>query len=109
MSLEFQDTPADPRRCPRCKRLISTPCTSRVDGEVAICRDCDNLEVLVLELWPERPLPDINECLARNCKHGFNPLGGPGLWCPACDKEMKDKAAHPPLWRRVMAGLLGVR
>jgi hypothetical protein len=25
----------------------------------------------------------------RNCKHGFNPVDGPGLWCPACDAEEK--------------------
>lgn len=45
----------------------------------------------------------------RNCKHGFNPLDGPGLWCPACDKEIQAKAQRHamlhelPWWRRVMA------
>jgi hypothetical protein len=67
MSLEFQDTPADPKnylpRCPRCKRLISTPHTSRVDSTTMICNDCENLEALYLELWPGKRLPPIDECL----------------------------------------------
>ena len=42
----------------------------------------------------------------RNCKHGFNPADGPGLWCPACDREQLEhairRAARVPLWRRVL-------
>lgn len=65
MSLEHQDAPAgaDLPRCPRCKRLISTPCVSRVNGDVKICQDCDNLEDLHLHLWPDEPLPPVDVCL----------------------------------------------
>ena len=41
--------------------------------------------------------------MARNCKHGFNPVDGPGLWCPACDAEAMDKRIRLPRWRRVLA------
>lgn len=44
---------------------------------------------------------------ARNCKHGFNPVDGPGLWCPACEAEQTEKAAAQaarlPAWRRILA------
>jgi hypothetical protein len=36
----------------------------------------------------------------RNCKHGFNPVDGPGLWCPACDYD--EKHPRPGLLTRVL-------
>jgi hypothetical protein len=31
------------------------------------------------------------EAMVRNCKHGFNPMDGPGLWCTACEAEEQDR------------------
>jgi hypothetical protein len=67
MSLEYQDTPADPQnylpRCPRCKRLVSLAAHSLADGETMICKDCYNLEAVHRDLWPERALPPLDVCI----------------------------------------------
>jgi hypothetical protein len=68
MSLEFQDTPADPRdylpKCPRCKRNISCPFPSVADATAQVCRDCHGLELIWGSRYPTETLPDIDVCLA---------------------------------------------